>query len=406
MVLSPLALGVSHLLRTVVSVSVRASQGLLQPTAGQGARLATLLEGQRVLYNAALEQRRGVWRWERRSVSRFDQFGELTGWDHPVLEFGVVAARGTLTRLDRAFQGFYRRVRSGQRAGFPRFKSRTRFDSVEYPDRDGWRIDGHRLYLRGVGHIRFRTSRRGIRGTPKTLTVRREGNRWRFTVFCTHVPETRLEPTGRQVGIDLGVTELVATSDGQLVPNPRWVGRSLDRVARAQRVVARHHRGSARRAKAAARVGAMHRTLARQRRDAHHQLSRRLVDRYDLIAHEQLTITNMTRRPPPRPDPDRGYQRNGAAAKTGLNREILSAGWGQLLRMITYKAAEAGRTVIAVDPHNTSRTCHRCGHIDPDSRDRTAFECRACGHTVHADLNAARNILRAGLAHRHQREAA
>ncbi len=137
-----------------------------------------------MLYNAALEQRRGVWRWERRSVSRFDQFGELTGWDHPMLEFGIVAARGTLTRLDRAFQRFYRRVRAGQRAGFPRFKSRTRFDSVEYPDRGGWRIDGNRLYLRGVGHIRFRTSRRGIRGTPKTLTVRREGKRWRFTVFA------------------------------------------------------------------------------------------------------------------------------------------------------------------------------------------------------------------------------
>ncbi len=341
---------------TAVLVSMRASQGLLQPTAGQAVRLTALLEAQRVLYNAALEERRGAWRW--------------------------------------------------QRPGFPRFKNRTRFDSVEYSDRGGWRIAGNRLYLRGVGHIRFRTSRRGIRGTPKTLTVRREGNRWRFTVFCARVPETRLEPTGRQVGIDLGVTELVATSDGELVPNPRWLGRSLDRLARAQRVVARRQRGSVRRTKATARVGAMHRKLARQRRDGHHHLSRRLVDGSDLIAHEQLHITYMTRRPRPQPDQRGGHAPNGAAAKAGLNREILGAGWGQLLRMITYKAAEAGRTVIAVDPRDTSRTCHRCGHVDHHSRDGTAFVCTACGHTAHADVNAARNILRAGLAHRQQREAA
>ncbi len=402
----PAARELSHALRTVVSVSVRASQGLLQPTAGQAVRLAALLEGQRVLYNAALDERRGAWRWQRRTVTRFDQFHDLTGWDHPMLRFGVVAARGTLTRLDRAFQGFYRRVLAGQRAGFPRFKSRARFDSVEYSDRRSWRVDGKRLYLQGVGHIRFRTSRRGIRGTPKTLTVRREGSRWRFTVFCTNVPEIRLEPTGRQVGIDLGVTELVATSEGQLVPNPRWLGRSLDRLARAQRVVARRERGSARRQQAAAQVGAIHRKLARQRRDAHHQLSCRLVGGYDLIAHEQLAIRNMTNRPRPRPDPAGGYLPNGAAAKAGLNREILSAGWGQLLRMIAYKAAEAGRTVIAVDPRNTSRTCHRCGHVDPLSRDGTAFECTVCGHTAHADVNAACNILRAGLAHCQQREAA
>jgi putative transposase len=135
-------------------------------------------------------------------------------------------------------------------------------------------------------------------------------------------------------------------------------------------------------------------------------VSRRLVDRYDLIAHEKLQITNMTRRPRPRPNDEGGQDPNGAAAKAGLNREILSAGWGQLLRMIAYKAEEAGRTVIAVDPRNTSRTCHECGHVDEANRAGTAFCCTACGHQAHADVNAARNILRAGLARRHKREAA
>jgi putative transposase len=385
-------------------MSTRAYQGLLRPTSRQECRLGELLEAQRQLYNAALEERRGAWRWERRSVTRFEQFGALTGWDHPLLEFGVIPARGTLLRLDRAFQAFFRRLRAGQRPGFPRFKSASRFAAVEYPDRACWRIEGNRLYLRGVGNVRFRTSRRGILGVPKTLAVRKEGRRWRFTVFCAHVPEQPLEPTGRSVGLDLGVTVLAATSDGELVANPRWVQRSLDRLANAQRLIAGRQHGSARRAQSVERVGALHRRVARQRRDAHHKLSRRLVASYDVIAHERLQISNMTRRPKLRSGGEDAFKR--AAAKTRLNREILSAGWGQLLRMIAYKAEEAGRTVIAVDPKHTSRTCHQCGHVDVANRVGTAFRCARCGHSAHADVNAARNILRAGLAQRLAREAA
>lgn len=388
-------------------MSTRAYQGLLQPTARQERRLYELLEAQRELYNAALEERRGAWRWERRSVTRFEQFGELTGWDDPLLAFGVVAARGTLTRLDRAFQGFYRRVRAGQRAGFPRFKAAHRFDSVEYPERSsGWRIDANRLYLKSIGSIRFRASKRGILGAPTTLTVRKEGRRWRFTVFCRQVPERRGEPTGTQVGIDLGVHVLVATSTGDLILNPRWMHRSLDRLADSQRLVAGRRRGSSRHRKATERVAAIHRKVARQRRDMHHQLSRRLVDSFDVIVHEALQISNMTRRPKPRPNTDGGHDPNRAGAKAGLNREIQSAGWGQLLRMIAYKAEEAGRTVIAVAPRNTSRTCHRCGSVDPANRASSVFRCTNCGFEAHADINAARNILRAGLAQRQAREAA
>jgi putative transposase len=111
----------------------RTYQAVLQPTAGQRLRLTRLLAAQRVLYNAALEERIGVWRWEHRRVSRFEQFRHLTGWDNPIVEFGICAARGTLTRLDRAFAGFYRRCRAGQKPGFPRFESAARWDSVEYP---------------------------------------------------------------------------------------------------------------------------------------------------------------------------------------------------------------------------------------------------------------------------------
>jgi putative transposase len=182
------------------------------------------------------------------------------------------------------------------------------------------------------------------------------------------------------VGIDVGVTELVATSDGELVGNPRHLRCSLDRLANRQRLVAGRWRGSKRRRKAARNVGRLHRRIRNQRRDLAHQVSRRLVNRYGLIVHEQLQIDNLVRRPKPHPNDEGGFDPNGAAAKSGLNREILAAGWGLLLRYIGYKAAEAGRHVIAINPRHTSQTCHQCGHVDPENRHATKFRCTSCQH--------------------------
>jgi putative transposase len=193
---------------------------------------------------------------------------------------------------------------------------------------------------------------------------------------------------------------LVATSDGVLEPNPRPAERAAGRLAAAQRALARKQRGSKRRRRAVERVAAAHRQVRNVRADQHHQLSRRLVNNYDVLVHEALTIPNLVRRPAPRPDPGQPgrFRPNGAAAKTALNRCIHDAGWAQLLAMITYKAESAGRTVIVVAAHNTSRTCACCGHIAAGNRHGAVFCCRACGHQVHADTNAAINILRAGRA--------
>ena len=387
---------------------MRTRRLLLQPTTRQRVAIERLLDGQREFYNAALEQRRGAWRWERRSVSRYEQFRELTGWDHPVLEFGVVPARGTLARLDRAFAAFYRRCRTGDRPGFPRFKAKARFNSVDYGDRSCWayRPESSRVSFMGVGAVRFCPHRRKMPGGARTCVLRREGRRFAaHVVFEVDQPEPRT-PTGRVVGIDVGVEELVATSDGELITNPRHLRHSAERLAAAQRLVAGRKRGSHRRRKAGARVAAVHRKIAHQRRDVHHHISKALVARYDLIVHEALAITNMTRRPAARPNLEGGYDPNGAAAKSGLNREILAAGWGQLLRMLSYKAEEAGRELIAVDPRHTSMTCTVCGHVDGGNRSGAVFRCLRCGHQAHADVNAAQNILRAGLARRLEREAA
>jgi putative transposase len=380
----------------------RSYRYLLSPTVRQQAGLVGLLGLQCELYNAALEERRGAWRWGRRSISYFDQCRTLTTLREArpeVLACGVTVCRGTLRRLDWAFAGFYRRCRAGQRPGYPRFRSRSRWDSLQWEDCDGWRLDEttRRLSLFGVGTIRVRLHR-PVQGTPKAITVRREGRRWWVTIRCVDVPVEPLPQTGHQVGIDLGVNVLVATSDGALITNDRHAQRAAQRLARAQQNLATKQRGSKHRHRAVERVAAAHRRVRNRRTDTLHKLSRRLVNDYDLIVHEKLIVSNLVRRPQPRPDGAGSYSSNGAAAKTGLNRCLHDAGWRTLLAMIAYKAESAGRTVIAVDPRNTSRTCAHCGHVSAGNRRGAVFECQACGHEAHADTNAAINILRAGRA--------
>jgi putative transposase len=367
----------------------RSYRYLLQPTVPQRTRLEALLRNQCELYNAALEERRGAWKWERRSVSYIDQSRTLTtvrAARPEILDHGVTVCRGTLKRLDRAFGAFYRRCRAGQTPGFPRFKSSRRWDSVQWEDTSGWRLnaESRRLRLLGIGEVKVNLHRE-LRGIPKAITVAREGRRWWVTVRCVDVPATPLVSTGDHVGIDLGVIAQVATSDGRLVVDGRYGRRSSAALAAAQRELVTKQLGSRHRERAVERVAA----------------ARELVNRYDLIVHEDLKITNMVRRPHPRKSEDDSYEPNGAAAKAGLNRSISDAGWGQLLQFIAYKAEDAGREVIAVDPRHTSQRCSSCEHQDRENRRTQAeFKCRACGHEAHADVNAAMNILRAGRARR------
>jgi putative transposase len=225
-------------------------------------------------------------------------------------------------------------------------------------------------------------------------------------VQCDQVEAMPLPATGKQAGIDVGVASILTTSEGEHLANPRFTRRAAERLAAAQQDLARKQRGSKRRRVQVQKVAAQHRKVANCRRDLAHQTSRALIDSFDLIVHEDLLITNMVRRPAPRQNEEGTFDPNGASAKAGLNRSIQDAGWGQLLRFLTYKAEDAGREVIAVDPRNTSRMCSECGHCEAGNRPSQAvFRCLGCGHEAHADTNAALNILRAGLALRLQRQA-
>jgi putative transposase len=327
----------------------------------------------------------------------FDQFKTLTGLCELRPEFGpfgITVCRGTLTRLDEAFRGYFRRIRAGQAPGYPRFRSVSRWDSLSWSDVSGWKLteSSRRLYLQGVGHVKANLHT-PLRGTPKTLVVRRRGRHLEATVFCSGVPKTELAPTGNSIGIDLGVGVLVATSEGTLHPNPRHRRQLAPGLARAQRERSSHRRGSHRYRKASAEVARVKEKEANRRKDALHKLSRRLVVENDLIVHEDLKTSNMSRSA-------KGTVENtghNVAAKSGLNDAIMDSSWARLISMISYKA-DAGRRVVAVNPRYTSQRCSHRGHIAAENRDKEKFACVSCGHSEHADKNAARNVLRAGLA--------
>jgi putative transposase len=375
----------------------------LHPTVKQTRALTQQLSYQRELYNAALEERIGAWKWERRTVSYFDQCKTLTGLADvrpEVVECGITLCRGTLQRLDRSYVAFFRRLQQGETPGFPRFKSAQRFESLQWEDRSGWKLkpEYRRLRLKGIGEIKT-SYHRPFLGVPKAITVKREGTKWWLSVRCVEVPSQPLASTGRAVGLDLGVVNLVATSDGDLIVGDQFAARAREQLATAQRSLARQQRGSNRRRRQVDEVVRLHRKVKNQRMNAAHQLSRRLVNNYDLIVVEDLMIKNMVRKPKARPDPDQpgAYLPNGATAKAGLNRSIYDAGWATLLSQLIYKAESAGRAVVTVEARYTSQTCFECGHVEPGNRlNQAVFRCCSCGHEAHADVNAARNILRAG----------
>jgi putative transposase len=388
----------------------RAYKFLLRPTSKQVTALEACLEDNRQLYNAALEERREAWRMGKHRVTFYSQDAQLKEIRRADPDgqkrWSFTCNRATIRRLDRAFQAFYRRCKAGEKPGYPRFRGRGWFDSVEWPEGGGahWDSVPHptvtRVYLLGIGHVRVH-QHRAVQGRVKTITAKREGRRWYVVLSCADVPAQPLPASGAVVGIDMGIAHFLTTSDGAHVPNPRPLAAAADRLAAAQQELARKKRGSKRRRKAVAQVAALHGKVRRTRLDHAHKTALALIRDHDLIAHEALAVANMTRCPQPRPRPagDGTYEPNGATAKAGLNRSILDAGWGMFLNILHAKAESAGRVVVEVDPRHTSQRCARCGHVAAGNRaTQAAFKCLACGHKAHADVNAAENILRAGLA--------
>ncbi len=377
----------------------------LYPTRRQCEALSVQLRSACELYNAALEQRRWAWRGSREALSYYGQSAEL----RELRSVGFIPAdanfwsqQAVLRQLDRAFAAFFRRIKRGEKPGYPRFRSARRFDTLTWTmkgNAGGVALTDHgRLRLQGIGCMKVKWHRAipadAVLGEVK-VTRSSDGRRWHVAFYC-ELPEPEPRPkTGKVVGIDLGVRRLASLSTGEQLEGPR-AGRAMGpAVRRAARRLARRQRSSRRRAKAAALLARQREREANRRRDRAHKLSRVLVERFDLIAVEELRMRNMVRSA-------RGTLESpgrSVRAKSSLNREIADQGWAQFLSFLAYKAEEAGTRVVRVDPANTSRTCSGCGAVDARSRQAERFHCTACGHIADADVNAAEVILSRALAH-------
>jgi putative transposase len=392
----------------------------LYPNKEQQEKLCWTLDRCRELYNAALQERRDTWtvckqhpnyydpQWRKEhaheySVSYYDQSAqlpEIKGLREEYQDVYAQVLQDVLKRVKKAFDAFFRRVKSGQTPGYPRWATQNRYDSFTYPQAGFSLTRDNRLCLSKIGDIKIKLHRE-VQGTIKTCTIKREGTHWYVCFACEVETQPKLPYTDEAVGIDLGLLHLATLSTGDTIENPRYYRKSEKKLNKAQQALSRKKRGSNRRKKAVQRVARCHRKVRNQRSDYLHKESRKLVDTYETIVFEDLQAANMVKRPKPKQDEEGKYLPNRASQKAGLNKSIHDAGWAQLVGYTTYKAEGAGTRVLTVNPYKTSQLCSAC-HLEGPHKDLSerTHTCVHCGVVLDRDHNAALNILRLGLSQR------
>jgi putative transposase len=386
------------------------------PTRPQEGRAVRLLADHCDLYNAALTERREAWRMRKVRVIYGDQSAQLkeirAADPDGQGRHSFTAQQQTLRRLNVVFAAHFKRVREAEkvkqrarrkgekprvgRVGYPRFKPYQRFDQVLFVAGNGARwesADGGRwahATFQAVGRVKVK-EHRPVAGRVKTLQLKREGRRW-YVIVVTESEPLPLASTGRSVGVDVGVARFLTTSDGEVVANPRLLDAAQQRIADLQRRKQRARPGSGNRRRLRRSLAKEWRRLRNQRRDFHHKTARALVDTCDTIALEDLRVAAMTASAAGTVD----HPGRNVAAKAGLNRSILDAGWTQFTTILVAKAESAGRRVVFVHPGRTSIDCHACG-AGCDRPRQDIVVCPVHGE-LDADLNGAGNIAaRAGL---------
>ena len=301
-----------------------------------------------------------------------------------------------IANLDTAYTNFWKLKR-----GFPQFL--RRLDSFEY--KPGRAILRHirknyaTAYLPGIGEVKFHNSRDLTQIQDlRTCTIKRDGGNWYISMLVdipAILPELKpLDECKSVVGIDVGVNKLVALSDGSFQENKRAATntRIARRLAMRQRAISRKQKGSKNKIKSIKKLAKQQHKIAQHRDGYNWQVASTIIKTADVIGREDLNIKNMVKRAKPKHDGKGGYKRNGASQKTGLNRVILDAGWGDIFNKIAWLALKAGKPVVAVPARHSSQECPKCGHIDKVNREGEKFLCTKCHHTEHADTKGSRTI--------------
>ena len=299
-------------------------------------------------------------------------------------EVDATALQSSLRDLDDAYQHFFRRVKIGEKPGYPKFRSRHHHKQSYKSKCVGSNIkvlEGA-VQLPKLGLVKCRISR-SVQGRILSATVSRSASGKYYVALCCRLDQDlpKLPSTGAVVGLDVGIKSFVVSSDGVEYPNPKYLRQSEKKLARLQRQLSRKTKGSENWNKARIQVARLHEHIANQRRDMQHKLSTEIVRQNDVICIEDLAPKNMVR--------------NHKLAKS-----ISDASWGEFRRQLTYKAEWYGKQLVAVDRfYPSSQTCSECGAQWPGTKDLKVrhWVCPECGAVLDRDTNAAINILHEGM---------
>ena len=332
------------------------------------AKLEETLEQARLLYNQALEERISSWKDKKKSINYYDQAKTFKG----KCPISAMLTQCVLRRLDTSYKRFF-----DKNSSFPRFKARGRFRSIDIRQ---WGLnaslkDGK---LRYDKMLISTSNHRELEGNPKAGRLIKRADGWYLQVTCEVKNQLPKQKIKTSIGLDVGLKYLVADSEGNTVQAPKFFRKTETKLAKQQRILSRRKKGSYGRRKARELVAKTHLKIERQRKDFLHKVSRKYAD-YDLIAVEKLNI--------------KGMLKNHHLAKS-----ISDASWNTLLQMIRYKAENAGSYFVEVNPRYTSQKCSECGAIVQKSLSVRTHICPECSLVIDRDLNASKNILRAGIA--------
>lgn len=354
----------------------------LLPSKRQYRALDAILEGQRQLYNAALQERIEAYRKAGINRTYFDQTKALTEWrlDDPAARaIPIQIHRATIKRLDDAYQDFFRRCKSGAAPGFPRFRGKGRFCTFGFRTFSGITLDGGRLRFECMpGSLRVHMHRPLPEGSAvKSCTFTRDDKGW-IVGLNLELAEGTPRRGERAVGIDLGLTTFAVLSDGTSIPSLRAARRAEGRIRRKHRAVTRAIAGSKGQTRARSALRRAHAAIVRQRNDFLHRASARLLRDYDIVAIEKMVVFPL------------------AAGPTA--KDVRDASWSRFISMLRYKAECAGTRLIEVDVSFSSQDCSGCGARVVKPLWERRHSCPECGVSIDRDLNAARNVLyRAGV---------
>ncbi|NYT01352.1 MAG: IS200/IS605 family element transposase accessory protein TnpB [Methanosarcinales archaeon] len=359
----------------------------MYPTKQQEAQLDLTLETCRYLYNLALADRKSAYEVEGISRSYEDQAAMLTVERKNGNFNGVYAhcLQDVLRRLDKSFKAFFRRVKAGEKPGYPRFKGQGWYKSFTYPDSEtGYKIEGSKLTLSKIGSIRI-FKHREVEGKIKTCSVKKDKLGHWYAILVTEIGDVpQIEPK-TVVGVDVGLKNLVALSTGETIQYPRYYIKTEKQLAAAQRSKDRKKKGSKNRAKAKIKEAKISQRVTNLRDEFLHQVSRKLVDSADLIVFEDLNIQGMLK-------------------NHHLAKHIQDHAWGKLIQFTQSKAEKAGKIVELVDARYTSQKCSQCGTIVPKTLAIRVHRCPNCGLEMDRDINASVNISTLGLRGRAYRD--